>query len=248
MNTLLLGGTGRLGTSIVNIIKERNYTNFFYPTRNELNFLNKEEVKNYCIENNIKQILHIGGHPMFCKDELDFVNKKNIEGIDYRNNIRNTNIFGCLNIVTICDELQIKLIYTSSEYVFYGDQGLYNEKSGLNPKNLYGLTKGCGEFLVKTLPNYLIIRAPIIRSNKFEHDFGFTDQYCSRLYLTEASELILNYINSEENGIIHICGNRNSLFEIAKQTVPNIKPATMNAQLKNILPLDTSLVSSILNL
>lgn len=239
---LILGGTGKLGSRVVSQLKEKNEL-FLSPIRSELNILNINELRQYCIENKIKKILNLSGHPMFCGPELEFFEKKEQteNGMNYRMNIRETNVIGCYNIVTICDELKIRLIYTSSEYVFYGDKGLYKTNDGLCPKNIYGYTKACGEFLVRSLPDHMIIRPPLIRDDKFEHPKAFTDQFTSRQYVSDVAKQIIDNLDNKYIGIKHIVGKRQSLFDLAKETVKDVEKGTMSDNLKLVLPTDSSL-------
>ena len=240
---LVLGGTGRLGSKVTMQLKEENQ-NFVSPNRSELNILDLNSLKEYCMKNKITKILNLSGHPMFCGPEIEFFkNEINTEkGLEYRKNIRETNVIGCYNIVTVCDELNLRLIYTSSEYVFYGDNGNYKTNDGINPKNIYGYSKGCGELLVRSVPNHLIIRSPLIRDDKFEHMNAFTDQFTSRQYISDVASQIISNLNSTEIGIKHIVGERQSLFDLAKETVPNVGKSVLSDDLKIVLPIDSSLL------
>ena len=239
---LLFGGSGSLGQHIINKNKLRKAPfDIFYPNSKELNLLDLKNLKQYILKLKPDCILHLAVYNMNIQKELDSL-KINNQSYDYRNNIRNVNVIGTCNLINIADELKIKFIYISSEYVFYGDKGSYKISDNLNPKNIYGLTKACGEMMTKTLNNYLIIRCPFIRDIIFNHKQAYNDQWCSRQYVNIVAKKLLDLNLFEEKGIIHIIGNRKTMAQIAKETNKNIKIISMPDEFRKIIPLDSSLI------
>ena len=57
-NILLLGGSGNLGSAI---IQSNKFKNIFYPKKNKINILNKKKIVNFLIENKIQTIIHAAG-------------------------------------------------------------------------------------------------------------------------------------------------------------------------------------------
>ena len=78
--------------------------------------------------------------------------------IDNPDNFMQTNIIGTCNVVKACSEKNIKLIYFSSNYVYPGKKGYYNEKSAVLPFNNYAWSKLGGEAAVQMYKNSLILR------------------------------------------------------------------------------------------
>lgn len=74
------------------------------------------------------------------------------------------NVTGVKNVVNCC--LNRVLVHYSSDAVFDGIRGNYHEDDTPNPVNFYGETKLRGEQMVKTLPNYLILRTCFIYSDQ----------------------------------------------------------------------------------
>ena len=54
---LVLGGTGMVGSSILNKLKEKGYKNILHPTRKELNLYKKTKVMKYLKLNNPEFVL-----------------------------------------------------------------------------------------------------------------------------------------------------------------------------------------------
>ena len=58
------------------------------------------------------------------------------------------NIIGTANVVNVCNEFNIKLIYFSTGYVYEGKKGNYSEKDPVLPINNYAWSKLGGECAV----------------------------------------------------------------------------------------------------
>ena len=67
------------------------------------------------------------------------IHEKNIS------NSISTNIIGTSNVVKICSQYNIKLIYFSTNYVYPGKKGDYSENDPVLPINNYALSKFGGE-------------------------------------------------------------------------------------------------------
>lgn len=71
----------------------------------------------------------------------------------------NVNAVGALNVARACAEVDAHLLHISTDYVFSGDKGQYDEDADTNPRNVYGMSKLAGENLVtQTGANSAIIR------------------------------------------------------------------------------------------
>ena len=83
----------------------------------------------------------------------------------------NVNVKGTQNIVDVCRNLNLKLIYIYTDYIFDGETGPYTEESTPNPINYYGKTKLEAEKIVeKELNNYIIIRPAIMYGYNNKND------------------------------------------------------------------------------
>jgi dTDP-4-dehydrorhamnose reductase len=223
----ITGGSGVLGKKLIeNFPKE--YT-IFAPTSTECNILDSEKVTKSIQSYNPGIIIHAAAYvdTFGCEKDLEKAITNNIEGT--------------LNVVKASIPLSCKVVYISSEYVFGGSKGNYTINDRLDPKNIYGKTKAASEYIVSTLPTYQIIRAPFVSRVYPE---VFTDQYCSRFFLEEAVDRIINNILNNPEPLVHIATERASLYELYLQKGIKAEPITMSKYYTEVIPHDTSLINS----
>ena len=121
-----------------------NYKTYFTSKRN-FNILNIKQMKNFIKNKKIKYLIHIAG----LSRPMD-IHEKNIKlSIDL-------NIIGTANIVKLCDELKIKIIYFSTHYVYPCKNGNYKETDPLHPINSYACAELGGEASVHIYRKSLI--------------------------------------------------------------------------------------------
>jgi len=229
MKIFLLGGTGKLGRRLIEVLKRKNI-DFFSPTHSECEIEDIEQIRKYIEIEKPNVILHSAGFVDTLKAEVS--REKCVE----------VNVLGTYNIVYLCREYGIRLVYISTEYVFSGEEDVYVPSSSMDPKNIYGLTKGCGELIVRTLNDYIIIRSPFIRDVVFPYEQAFTNQYTSRQYVHEITEDIINCSVSNEIGIKHIVGKYQSVYELAKQTKPDVGGIELSKDMEKYIPLKLNLI------
>lgn len=146
-----------------------------------------------------------------------------------------TNVDATVNLVSLCKERDIFLLYVSTDYVFDGRKGMYKETDSPAPINYYGLTKLKGEEAVQTFENHCIARASVIygstpatgkinfalwlldKIKKNEQVRIVTDQWNSPTLNTSMAEMILETLEKRINGILHLAGaTRLSRYEFAQ--------------------------------
>jgi len=226
---LLLGGSGKLGKELQLELNKQSI-DFIAPSHSKCDIENFDMLFKVFQKERPNIIIHSAGCIDTEKCETD------------KQYCLDVNVIGTYNVIKCCRLLNIRLVFISSEYVFWGGEYAYFKNSGINPKNSYGISKGCGELMTQTLDNYLIIRAPFIRATTFPYENAFADQYTSRQYVHQITEDIVNTSISNEIGICHIVGEYQSVYELAKQTNENVKPIITPKKLKNILPMKLNLV------
>ncbi len=200
------GGNGRFAEEIKKI---KNQYEVFYPSKKELNILNVKTIKNYLQKTRPGILIHMAGLSRPMKQHEEKINKS-IE----------LNIIGTANIVKVCSNMGIKVIYLSSGYVYQGKKGNYKETDAILPWNNYGWSKLGGEASVQMYKNSLIIRANISET-PFVHNKAFSNIKINFLYHDEAARIIFKLIN--EKGIINLGGNSSSVFKFAKKTNSKVR-------------------------
>ena len=129
-------------------------------------------------------------------------------------------------LMKIADKINSKIIHISTDCVFDGLSGNYDENSKKTPIDIYGKTKDLGEILNT---DHLTIRTSIIGpelkndgtglllwllKNKKNEINGFEKSIWSGLTTLELSKSILYCINYNLSGLIHIASSPISKFDL----------------------------------
>lgn len=152
---------------------------------------------------------------------------------DHQEAAYEVNARGTLNMVKACEEMDAKLIYVSTDFVFDGEKGLYHEDDETNPLGYYALTKLQGEeFVQNSNLNYAIARVSVLYG--WHTNFNFvmwvidelkngneinivTDEYNSPTYADNAAEAMIKIFEENKEGIYHTAGDeRVSRFDFAR--------------------------------
>jgi dTDP-4-dehydrorhamnose reductase len=203
---IITGGNGRFATAL----KESKLNlNFIFSSKNQLNILKISSIKKFIKKHKPKYLLHCAAlsRPMDIHDT--FISKS----IDI-------NIIGTANIVKVCSELNVKLIYFSTGYVYPGLKGNYKEIDAILPINNYAWSKLGGECAVTMYKNSLILRI-IMCEKPFLHKKAFYDIETNFIYHDEVIKMIPKIL--DKKGIINIGGKTQSVYNFAKKTNKNIE-------------------------
>ena len=159
-----------------------------------------------------------------------------------------SNIAGTCNVVISCIEHKLKLVYISTDYVYPGTLGDYDELSPLLPVNKYGWSKLGGECAVMLYENSLILRMAMTPF-PFSHKLALSDCYKSSIYITDAAKICLRLL--EENGVINVGGKSQSIYDFAKESNPKVGKISMSditdVQVAKNSTVDTTKLKRILN-
>ena len=214
-NIVVTGGSGRFAQELKKI---RCKYNFIFRNKNQLDILSISSIKK-----NIKNfrpdcILHLAGlsRPMS-------IHNKNIRrSIDL-------NIIGTANLVKVCSERNVKIIFFSTNYVYPGTKGNYKEQDAVLPWNNYGWSKLGAESAVQMYKNSLIIRA-CMTERPFTHKSAFKDVVSNFIFHDEFAKIFIKTI--PRKGIINIGGKTQTIYDFAKKNKKNVKKANS----KGLLP------------
>ena len=161
--------------------------------------------------------------------------------IEHEKNIRksiNLNIIGTANLVNICSELKIKLIYFSTSYVYPGTKGNYNERDGVLPWNNYGWSKLGGECAVQMYKNSLILRV-CMTEKPFVHKKAFANVKLNFIFHEELAKILIKIL--EKKGTINVGGPIKTAYNFAKKYNTIVKKKFINRKLNNHFPLKPSM-------
>lgn len=205
---LVTGVKGQLGYDCVKELKRRGYTNILGVDIQELDITDEKAVKNLINEYKPDVVMSNAAWTAVDKAETmpDMVYKVNALGSKY--------------IAEACKQVDAKMVYISTDYVFDGKGTIPFETT--DPKNglsIYGKTKAQGEdFVTSILDKYFIVRISWAfgkNGNNFVKtmlklaDMGKTelnvvcDQIGSITYTYDLSKLLCDMIETEKYGIYH---------------------------------------------
>ncbi|MDC1463095.1 sugar nucleotide-binding protein [Alphaproteobacteria bacterium] len=202
---IVTGGNGRFAQVLK---KENNKLNIFFPSKKIFNILDINLMKKYIQKIKPKYIIHCAG----LSRPMDLHVKDISKSI-------NLNIIGTANVVNLCNEFDIKLIYFSTGYVYEGKKGNYSEKDPVLPINNYAWSKLGGESSVILYKKSLILRI-MMCEKPFIHDHAFYDVKTNFMFHDEVAKIIPKIL--DKKGIINVGGKIQSVFNFAKKTKKNV--------------------------
>ena len=203
---VITGGGGRFA----HVLKKNNKKlNILYPGKKELDILDLNSIKKYLKKNKPQYLIHAAAlsRPM------------NIHDKQISTSI-NLNIIGTANIVKVCSDFKIKLIYFSTGYVYEGRVGNYKETDAVLPFNNYAWSKLGGECAVSMYKNSLILRSTMCEK-PFIHEFAFHDIKTNFIFHEEVVKIIPKIL--DKTGVLNVGGKIQSVYSFAKKTNKNIK-------------------------
>lgn len=150
---------------------------------------------------------------------------------------RALNVDAVKNLLHGCEEINAHLIHLSTDFIFDGESGPYNELDKPNPLSIYGRTKLEAEELLKTSnAHWTILRTIIVygtvnqmsRSNivlwaKTALEKGapidvVTDQWRMPTLAEDLAECCLLALEQQAHGVYHVSGkDMMSIFELVEQ-------------------------------
>ena len=218
MKALITGASGLLGRRMFDIISKSHETVGTYNKNNSgdfhfLDISDKNSVDLFFEKIKPELVIHCAAlvDADYCEKDKQTAKKININGTK--------------NVVRACKNLESKLIFISSDYIFKGNNPPYTEESIPDPVNYYGITKVEGERLVKeNLSQFLIIRSPLMYGNDEGTKPSFITQIVSGLqenkkvfvdnkiikYPTLTDDVvtaIVRLMESNANGIYNVCAS-----------------------------------------
>ena len=203
---VITGGNGRFAQILK---KDNNKLDILYPGKKELNVLDINSINKYLKKNKPKYLIHAAAlsRPMSIHE------KQISKSIDL-------NIIGTANIVKVCSNLKIKLIYFSTGYVYEGKIGNYKEKDPVLPVNNYAWSKLGGECAVTMYKNSLILRITMCEK-PFLHEYAFHDINANFMFHEDVVKIIPKILN--KTGVLNIGGKIQSIYSFAKKNNKNVK-------------------------
>ena len=207
MKILVTGYKGQLGYDVVNEATSRGIEAIGVDI-DEMDITNREQVNTVIKSGNYDAVVHCAAWTAVDKAEepelFETVKKVNATGTKY--------------IADVCEELDIPMMYFSTDYVFDGEGTTpWNEYDERHPLNVYGLTKAQGEEFVEKLKKHFIIRIAWVfgkNGNNFIKTMlrlgkergavsVVNDQIGNPTYTYDLSKLVVDMIQTDKYGKYH---------------------------------------------
>jgi len=222
--TIFTGGSGLLGSEFRKIRPDINY-----PSSKEFNITDYDQMKKYVESNGCELIVHAAAYT-----SPPLIEKNPLKALE-------VNIIGTSNIVKLCVEFDIGLIYISTDYVFKGDKGNHKETDPVYPVNKYAWSKLGGECAARMYDKSLIVRTTF-GPNIFPYNKAFVDQWTSRESVSTIAKMISKLLDKNLMGVIHVGGRRKTVFEYARTLDKTKKIGKLSIHdVDFAVPADTSL-------
>ena len=206
MKVLVTGVKGQLGFDVCKELDKRNIENKGID-RDDCDITDEQAVLSYIKNYAPDVVVHCAAYTAVdrAEDEKEICYNINVNGTKY--------------IANACKEIDAKMVYISTDYVFEGTgDKAYEVQDNTAPDNTYGITKYQGEEAVrKILSKYFIIRISWvfgINGNNFINTMMklgesrselnvVADQIGSPTYTYDTAPLICDMIATEKYGTYH---------------------------------------------
>lgn len=205
---LVTGSNGQLGSELKEAFVAKS-VNAIYTDVQELDITDRESVRNFISENNVKLVINCAAYTAVDKaeDEPQISDLINHIAVDY--------------IASALKEVNGKLIHISTDYVFNGKASSpYREGDLTSPIGVYGKTKlageqavlasGCDCIIIRTSWLYSVYGANFVKTiMRFARERGelkvIADQVGSPTNARDLARAIVTIVQSEkwESGIYH---------------------------------------------
>lgn len=223
MKILVTGNAGQLGHDVVNDARARGIDAIGVDVA-EMDITDQTQVEEMISRGNYDAVVHCAAWTAVDKAEdpelFDTVRAVNATGTGY--------------IAKVCRELDIPLMYFSTDYVFDG-QGTrpWQPDDPKNPLNVYGLTKSEGEdFVLQNPKNYILriswvfgangtnfIKTMLRLAENHDHLTVVNDQVGLPTYTLDLARLAVDMIQTDKYGTYHVAntGEYISWYDFARE-------------------------------
>lgn len=209
MKVLVTGVKGQLGYDVVNELEKQNIEAVGVDIE-EMDITDSASVNKFIKEVNPDAVIHCAAWTAVDAAEDE----------DKKEKVKLVNVDGTQNIANVCKELDIKMMYISTDYVFNreGTEPWQPDCKDYAPQNVYGQTKLDGELAVaNTLDKYFIVRIAwvfgkngnnfiktMLKVGKNHNQLKVvSDQIGTPTYTFDLAKLLVSMIVTDKYGYYH---------------------------------------------
>lgn len=221
MKYLITGTSGQLGYDVVKELKKRGYHDIVQTTRDNMDLAEEQLLRDFIKIQKPDILIHCAAYTNVEDAEED------------KENCMLINSIATKWIAETCKEINAKLIYISSDYVFNGEKdGIYDVSDKVSPLNVYGKSKSEGEKNALFNPKTFVVRTSWvfgINGKNFVKTmlrlattktavFVVNDQIGSPTYTKDLAKLLVDMSSTDKYGIYHATNEGFcSWYEFAKK-------------------------------
>ena len=147
MRVLVTGAKGQLGYDVLKVLQKERHT-YIGVDIDELDITKAEDVRRVIGEAKVDAVIHCAAYTAVdaAEENKELCIRVNADGTRY--------------IAEVCQDLKLKMIYISTDYVFDGTgERPWEPEDERHPLNVYGESKYLGELAVEELlEKYFIVR------------------------------------------------------------------------------------------
>lgn len=209
MKVLVTGVKGQLGFDVMNELEKRGYQATGVDIE-EMDITDKDSVNHVIKDAAPDVVIHCAAWTAVDAAE----DEENI------NKVIAVNAEGTENIAKVCKELDCKMIYISTDYVFDGEgERPWEPDDERKPLNVYGQSKYLGELAVqKYIEKYFIVRIAWVFGTNGKNFINtmlnlgqshdrltvVCDQIGTPTYTYDLARLLVDMAESEQYGVYHV--------------------------------------------
>ena len=221
MKIVVTGANGQLGHDVINELEKRGHTAVGVDIE-DMDITKKEAVQEVLFQVNPEAVIHCAAWTAVDAAE------------DCPEKVRDVNTLGTKYIAEVCKQLDCKMMYISTDYVFdgQGEEAWQPDCKDYQPLNVYGQTKLEGELSVsELLEKYFIVRIAWVFGvngnnfvktmlnvgKRFETLKVVNDQIGTPTYTYDLSRLLVDMIETDKYAYYHVTneGGYISWYEFA---------------------------------
>lgn len=221
-------GDGLLGTAVI------GQTGWHYVSRS------KDGID--LTKGNWKQHIPIG-----TTEIVNLIANTDTYGNDF-DKIFSVNYRAVRDLVHFCNDMNIKLVHYSTDYVYVNSKHPAKETYKAKPQETaYAISKLLAdEYIMRHSNNYLICRGSQ-KPDPFPYDKGFTNVIGNFDYPDALAEVFIELIRGGATGLYNIGTDDKSVYDLALETNPNVEPTEAPAHFPTDLRMDLTKMKEFLN-
>ena len=207
MKVLVTGAAGQLGHDVMDELKKRGHEGIGVDVQ-EMDVTDAEKVRQVITAADVDAVIHCAAYTAVdaAEDNAELCRKINADGTEH--------------IARVCRDLDLKMMYISTDYVFdgQGTEPWEPDCKDYHPISVYGSTKLEGELAVaNNLEKYFIVRIAWVfgvngknfiktmlsLSEKYDTIRVVNDQIGTPTYTFDLARLLVDMIETEKYGYYH---------------------------------------------